>query len=174
MALLSQPCDAAARDHLCRRVHGFLQHFSFLSRGCVRALLACGPTPLPPPHRVSASAQRGRELSSVSQRHLSSSSQTHAPSFPRFIISFMLGAEEGPAVTAQASRRLGHSTRVTAALGSPPPGLMPESMLAGDTAEPQPHSPRSPRPRCSLSVRRPAPACPAAPTSMPRPSQPLG
>ena len=47
------------------------------------------PSPLPPPQRVSASTQRGRELSAVSQWHLSSSAQTHAPSFPRFI-SFVL------------------------------------------------------------------------------------
>lgn len=123
MALLSHPCDAAALDHLCRQEHGFLQHFSFLSQGCVQVFLAWSPALLPPPHRVSASTQRGRELSSVSQLHLSSFSQTHAPSFPRFI-SFVLSAvptrRRGlwllPRQTGDPSARLGSGCRICSRL----------------------------------------------------------
>lgn len=142
--MLSHPCKAAAPDHLCRQARGFLQHLGFLSRGCARAFLACRPAPLPPPCRVSASAQRGRELGSVPRQHRSGSAQEHAPSFPRSISCVLsTDKEEGPAVPAPANQRPKRSTQVRlpdrlSALPQHRPRLLRASgcARAGDTTEP--------------------------------------
>jgi len=110
------PCGAAALDHLCRREHGFLQHFSFLSRGCVRALLACGPARCPHPSEYPpAHKEEGSSvlfLSGISHLPLRRMPHLSLASSPSCSAPHRADEEEGPVVTAQANRRPECSTRI--------------------------------------------------------------